>query len=286
MDVRRRHLYADDRVHAERALIAIAIAFALLVVAAPAAGQTSVEVSPLRVELTAGPGSSTTQPVTLTNTGSEPVRVRARLTDWDLSRDGVPQFEGAEQGGPFSATAWLRLAPPEVVIEPGKGTAVRFSLAVPAGVQPGGYRTGILFEFAPASGDPVGSARQVQFRSRVATLIYVSIGQPPMAAELTDLRQRAAGGQLQVVATVKNTSRRSVRTRGTLVIRDAAGRTVREAPLPDVPLLPESERDVAIVALDPEKGPPLAPGEYRVEVRLDVGLPALIVGETTLKVPG
>ena len=46
------------------------------------------------------------------------------------------------------------------------------------------------------------------------------------------------------------------------------------------------ERDVAIVALDPDKGPPLAPGEYRVEVRLDVGLPALIVGETTLKVPG
>ena len=30
---------------------------------------------------------------------------------------------------------------------------------------------------------------------------------------------------------------------------------------------------------------PLPAGEYRVEVRIDVGMPALIVGETTLKVP-
>jgi hypothetical protein len=50
-----------------------------------------------------------------------------------------------------------------------------------------------------------------------------------------------------------------------------------------VPVLPESEREVAIVAFEAEK--PLPPGEYRVEVRFDVGMPAVIVGETTLKVP-
>ncbi len=283
MDLRRRHLHADRRLHVEHALIGAALG--VLLGAAPAAAQTSVEVSPLRVELAAGPGSTSTQAVTLSNAGTEPVRVRATLTDWDLSRDGVPQFEGSEEGGPFSATAWIRVAPPELVLEPGAQMAVRFSLSVPAGAQPGGYRTGILFEFAPASGDPVARAREVQFRSRVATLIYVNIGQPPLAAELTDLQQRTAGRQLQIVATVKNTSRRSVRTKGTLVIYDAAGRTLREMPVPDVPLLPERERDVTIVALDADTDSPLPPGDYRVEVKLDVGLPALIVGETTLKVP-
>ncbi len=283
MDLRRRHLHPDRRLHVEHALIGAALG--VLIGASPAAAQTSVEVSPLRVELAAGPGNTSTQAVTLSNAGTEPVRVRATLTDWDLSRDGVPQFEGSEEGGPFSATTWIRVAPPEVVIEPGKETAVRFSLSVPANTQPGGYRTGILFEFAPASGDPVARAREVQFRSRVATLIYVNIGQPPVAAELTDLQQRTSGRQLQIVATVKNTSRRSVRTRGTLVIYDAAGRTLREMPVPDVPLLPEREREVAIVALDADKDSPLPPGDYRVELKLDVGLPALIVGETTLKVP-
>ena len=143
----------------------------------------------------------------------------------------------------------------------------------------------MLFEFGPATGDPVGRGRDVMFKSRIATLLYVNIGQPPMAAELTDLRQRSVGPQLQVVATIKNTSRRSVRTKGILILYDQAGRNVREVPGPDVPFLPESERDVAIVVADPEKTAVLAAGEYRVELRIDIGLPALLIGETTLRVP-
>jgi P pilus assembly chaperone PapD len=258
---------------------------ALLLSAGPAVAQISVEVSPLRVELVAGPGSTRTQGISVINAGKEPVRVRAALTDWELSKDGSPQFEGAVEGGPYSATSWVRVAPPEQVIEPGKETTVRFSMTVPAGIQPGGYRTGVLFEFGPSTGDPVGHAREVMFKSRIATLIYVNIGQPVMAAELTDLRLRSVGAQLLVVATVKNTSRRYVRTKGTLLVYDQAGKTVREVPVPDVPLLPESEREVTMVVVDPDKNLTPAAGEYRVELRIDVGLPALLVGETTLKVP-
>jgi hypothetical protein len=105
-----------------------------------------------------------------------------------------------------------------------------------------------------------------------------------MSAELTDLTVRTLGKQTQVVATVKNSSRRYVRTRGNLILFDASGRHVRELPVPDVPLLPESEREVAITVIDPDKPSAIGPGEYRVEVRVDVGLPAVLVGETTLKV--
>jgi len=283
MDLQHRHLHADGPLHAKRSLIYALAAFLLW--AAPAAAQISVEVSPLRVELAAGPGSTTTQGITVINAGKEPVRVRAVLTDWELSKDGSPQFEGAVEGGPYSATSWVRVAPPEQVIEPGKETTVRFSLTVPPGIEPGGYRTGVLFEFGPSTGDPAGRAREVMFKSRIATLIYVNIGQPAVAAELTDLRVRSAGPQLQIVATVKNTSRRYVRTKGTLLVYDQAGKTVREVPVPDVPLLPESEREVMMLVIDPEKNLTLAAGDYRVELRIDVGLPALLVGETTLKVP-
>jgi hypothetical protein len=282
MDLQHRDLHPDRSLHAQRAL-KMALA-AVLLAAAPAAAQISVEVAPLRVELTAGPGSTTTQGITVGNAGKDPVRVRARVTDWDLSRDGAPQFEGAVPNGPYSATTWTRLAPPEQVIEPGKEATVRFSMSVPATMQPGGYRTGVLFEFGPANGDPAGRAREVMFKSRIATLIYVNIGQPALAAELTDLQVRQTP-QLQVVAALKNTSRRSVRTRGSLILYDQEGRNVREVPVPDVPLLPESEREVAIAVADPDKPLAIAAGEYRVEVRIDVGLPALLVGETTLRVP-
>jgi hypothetical protein len=253
--------------------------------AGPATAQISVEVSPLRVELDAGPGSTSTQAVTLTNAGGEPVRIRATLSDWDLARDGAPQFESAKADGPFSAMRWIRLAPPEVVLDPGKEAIVRFSLAVPAAALPGGYRAGILFEFAPASGDPIARAREVTFKSRVATLIYVNVGAPALEAELVDLRHRTRGEETLIVATVKNSSRRATRTKGTLILYDASGTSIRQVPVPDVPLLPESEREVAIAVVDGAQHRALPPGEYRVELRLDLGLPAVIVGETTLKVP-
>ena len=260
------------------------LAVAMLVAAAPLAGaQTSVEVSPLRVELKAAPGGTTTQAITVSNSGKEAVRVRATLSDWHLSRDGSPQFADAVDQK-YSASAWTRVAPPEIVVEPGKQATVRFSLAVPAGAIPAGYRTGILFEFSPASGVPVAKPREVQFKSRIATLIYANVGEPPAAVDLTDLRARVAPDQpTNIIAVLKNTGQRTVRTRGTLTLYDKTGAVISTSPVPDVPVLPESEREVAIPALDPSKPRPPA-GEYRVEVKIDVGLPALIVGETTVKV--
>ena len=283
MGLQRRQLHADPRFHADRTLIAVALA--LVGCAAPAAAQVSVEVSPLRLELQAGPGSTTTQAITITNAGTEPVRVRGTVTDWDLAKDGAPQFESAVVGGPYSATGWVRIAPPEQVIEPGKAGIVRFNLTVPAGVQPAGYRTGILFDFSPAAGDLVAKAREVQFKSRIASLIYVNVGQPPAAVELTDLASRVTGAQTQIVATLKNTGKRSVRTKGSLTIFDASGKSVADVAVPDVPVLPESERDVVMTVVDPDKSLKLPPGDYRVELKIDVGSPALIVGETTLKIP-
>ena len=245
--------------------------------------QVSVEAAPLRIELQAGPGSVATQAITVWNSGKEPVRVRARITDWDLARDGTPQFEGVAEGGPYSASGWIRIAPPELLIDPGKEGVVRFNLTVPQEVEPAGYRTGILFEFLPPSSTAATKGREVQFRSRIASLIYANVGAPPVNVELTDLLTRTTKEGLRIVAVLKNTSKRTVRTKGSMTLFDRAGAAVSQVPMPDVPLLPEREREVAIPVTTTEK--PLADGEYRVEVRMDVGMPALIVGETTLKVP-
>ncbi len=264
------------------AVVFPAFAFCAILGDTPVAAQVSVEVSPLRVELQAGPGSSTTQPITLTNYGKEAVRVRARLTDWDLTRDGTPQFEGVEAGR-YSATAWLRIAPPEQVVEPGASATVRFNAVLPESVEPGGYRTGILFEFESAAGPILSVRREVAFKSRIATLLYINTGAPPAVTELVDVTVRPTSEGVDVVATVKNSGRKTVRTKGTLVLIDAAGAIAREAAVPDVPLLPESEREVAVpVAIAPTT--PLAPGIYRAELKLDLGLAAIIVGETPVTI--
>jgi P pilus assembly chaperone PapD len=256
---------------------------AILLLAAPAAAQVSVEVSPLRIELKAAPGAATTQSITVTNSGKDAVRVRSTISDWYLSRDGSPQFVEATDKR-YSATSWVRVAPPEIVVPAGTEVIVRFTLAVPADASPAGYRTGILFEFGPPDGPGVAKPREVQVRSRIATLIYANVGEPRAAVELTDLQPRTTPGQpAQIVAVLKNTGMRTVRTRGTLTLYDKAGTAVSQTPVPDVPVLPESEREVAAAAINPDKGS-LPPGEYRVEIKIDVGMAALIVGETTFKV--
>jgi hypothetical protein len=243
----------------------------------------SVEVSPLRVELKLTAGATHTQAVTVTNTGKEAVRVRASIKDWYLSREGAPQFEEPQEGRAFAASNWARLAPPQLVIQPGMEAIVRVSVTVPQGVEPAGYRTGIMFELAPASGDVVARRREVAVKSQIATLIYLQVGEPRAAVDLIDLQSRTTPEQTALIATLKNTSRRSVRTKGTLVVYGPSGAIAREVAVPDVPVLPESEREVAIVVSD-KTTQALPPGDYRIEVKIDVGLPALIVGETTLKV--
>lgn len=263
-------------------MIGVVAALAVVSAAAPAQAQVSVEATPLRIEIQAEPGSSHTQAVTLTNPGTEPVRVKVSIADWYLSRDGAPQFEQPEATRAYAAASWVRFAPPELTLDPGKQGTVRFTVTVPTDVMAGGYRTGLLFEFLPMGETAKAEkGRQVIFRSRIASLIYVNIGQTVAAVELTNLQVKA-GADTQIVAALKNTSRRTVRTRGSLMLYDRAGIAVAQIPVPDVPVLPQSERDVAIIATDALK--PLLAGDYKVELKLDLGMPALVVGETTLKV--
>ena len=274
----------DSRRSPSALLLAV---LALVATAVPAAAQDmfSVEVTPLRVELKLTPKATHTQAVTLKNDSKKPVRVRARLDDWYLSKDGTPQFKAVDAADTYSAAGWVRLNPPEQVVAAGASAIVRFTTTVPATAKPGGYRCAVMFEFEPPDAPPAAKAKDVMFRGRVATLLYATVGSPVPVIDLTDMRVRFAKGQLPaVVATLKNTGTVHIRTKGTMTIFDQAGKAARQLSLPNVPVLPESERDVSIPTAA-EKQPPLPPGKYRVVVKFDVGLPALIVGETTLEVP-
>jgi P pilus assembly chaperone PapD len=281
-------------------LLSVAFAIATACLPAVAIAQVSIEASPLRVEIQAWPGATATHAVTLSNVGNQRVRVRTSLSDWHLSKDGAPQFEEPVPDRGYAAASWVRFAPPEFVIEPGGQGTVRFTVTVPEGVAAAGYRTGLLFDFTDEGKDAATRAKQVTVRSRIATLVYVHVAEraagprpaagahPPAAVELTDLRVQTTAEETQVVATLKNTSRRSVRTKGAMTVYDRGGLAIREIPVPDVPVLPESERDVAVpvaAVLPAGAAAPMLPsGDYRVELKIDVGQSAVIVGETTLKV--
>ncbi len=251
-----------------------------------AAAQTplSVEVSPLRVELKMGAKATHTQAITLRNDSAGAVHVRVRVDDYWLSRDGTPQFKPAAPGQPWSAAAWVRTNPSDLTIKPGEQATVRATTTVPADTPTGAYRCAVMFEFEPPGAGPAAPRKDMQFRGRVATIVYATVGAPTTAVELTDLQVAATpGAPPDIVATLANAGRGYVRTRGTLIISAAGGQVVREIALPNVPVLPESTREVRVSTSGPQDAP-LEPGRYKVEIRIDVSQPALLVGETTLEV--
>jgi P pilus assembly chaperone PapD len=259
----------------------------VVLVPAAAWAQVSVEITPLRVELKTGPGAAPfTQTVQLVNHGKDPVRIHARVDDWYLSRDGTPQFQLTDGTMPYSAASWLRVNPVEVDLAAGTKGLVRFTMTTPAGATPGGYRAAIVFDLLPPGTEIGGRARNVVFQSRIVTLVYATVGAPKPAVELVDVESRQRNGQppsWAIVATLKNTGRVHVRTKGQMLIYDKAGTMVRRIPVPDVPILPESEREV-LIPLAEEGKAALPDGEYRVELRIDVGLAEVLVGETTVTI--
>lgn len=252
-------------------------------VSALAQGPLSVEVTPLRVELKMAPKATHTQAITLRNDSAAAVHVRVRVDDYWLSIDGTPQFKLATAGEPFSASGWIRTNPSDFTLRPGETTTVRATTTVPADTLEGGYRCGIMFEFDPPGTDPKTARKDMQFRGRVATIVYATVGAPKADVDLADLQVRPTDSPMpDVVALLANAGRAYIRTKGTLVISTMEGRRVRELPLPNVPVLPESRRELRVSTASQD--PPLPPGRYKVEIRVDVGLPALLVGETTFEV--
>ncbi len=259
------------------------LVFALaLPAAAWAQGPLSVEISPLRVELKMAAKATHTQPITLRNDSKSPIHVRARVDEYWLSNDGTPQFKLATPGEPFSAVGWVRVNPSDFTINAGDSVTVRATTAVPGDTKDGSYRCAVMFEFDPPGLDPRAARRDMQFRGRVATLVYATVGSPKTAVDIDDLEVRAVRDAApNVIVQLSNAGRGYVRTKGTMVISAADGRVVREVQIPNVPVLPESKRELAIPTAGPQDAP-LEPGHYKVEVRIDVGQSALLVAETQL----
>ena len=231
----------------------------------------SVEATPLRVEIAGRAGQ---QPYAV-DYGDEPghgasARPKRRSPTGTSRSDGAPQFGSA---GCDPRLRRRRLGPVRTAgVRARTGQAGHRSL----------HRHGAGRRRSPAAIAPVccsssfrGScgeaekARQIIFRSRIATLIYVHVGQPAPAVELTNLQIRGDGGRGHADRRRAEEHQPPFRPHEghARVLRRHRRSPSRSLPVPDVPVLPESEREVAIIATDAKQ--PLVSGDLqgRTEAR-------------------
>jgi hypothetical protein len=132
-------------------------AFAAMVLAALAAvavpaqvGTGDLLVAPTRVVLE---GRQRTAELTLVNTGSETATYRITFVNLRMNEHGgTNEIEAADAvAGERFSESMIRYAPRQVTLEPKAAQTVRLQLRVPAGVEPGEYRSHLLFRAVPAA---------------------------------------------------------------------------------------------------------------------------------------
>lgn len=238
----------------------------------PLRAQIYFGITPIRFELKVAPGGQRTEVIYVRNNSPRPVRLKVYTENWTLGEDGSRHFLGNQPTG-FSCRDWIRVNPFDFRLQPGEMKTVRFTVSVPGETEPGGYHAGISFEQVPEA-PPGGRLGQVAFTGKIVAAVYVLIGKVQVEGSLDDLIFESGGGVQAVKLKLNNPGRTHFRLKGEVRLATAEGKKVLSLEIPDEPVLPQSERWVSIPLKEK-----LPNGNYKAEVRLDIGRDELLALE-------
>ena len=205
-----------------------------------------VGLSPPRAELVVGRGATTTTTALVLTTGSAEQRILAATSDWTLDPGGNLTFLDPGSTS-FSNARWLDLDSDDFTLGPASSREVRITVSVPDTPETSGtYHSMVFFTVAPL--EDLRQGVGVATTTRVGLTVYVTVaGTERDGSELVDMYQ---SGERTIAAVVLNTGNTVMRLGGVVEIRDEAGDVVRRLDVPDVPVLRESERELAFALPD------------------------------------
>lgn len=248
---------------------------ALSVARGVALADTSMDVTPLRIQVHANPGTEYTDAVQVTNSGKEPLRLRAYLKDWYLDEIGTPVFRQAGSL-PRTASLWVEVAPSDLLIHPGETEFVRFTIQVPPDAMECGFHTALLLETLPLN-RAEKRARQMFVQGRVACMLYVTVGAPTRSVRINALVSAERQGKRYVRMQVENTGQDFVRLAGGVDLLASGKAMGKPLQMPDVPVLPGARRWVEF-----EVAPGTLAENTVARVTIDLGDAGTVIGECAL----
>lgn len=232
-----------------------------------------IGLTPPRLEIVVPAGGSVTESVSLATTAADAQQVRVSLSDWTLAPTGEVVYFSA-RSLPASAAAWIEPEASDVLVAPGAEQAFRLTVSVPDDpALRGTYHAMVLFQVVPRSVPDDGIATT----TRIALSVYVTVaGTEQNAMEIVEVYDEA-GALTLAFANDGNTVQR---LGGHVEIRDEAGTAVTRIPVPNVPVLRDSERWLRLAL------PPTLPdGFYVALVLVEPSRGDLLVGELPLTLP-
>jgi hypothetical protein len=253
----------------------------LLALAAPGmlAAQSSLGLSPMRLDLKMAPGALQSGSLTLGNESSDPQRIRTELLDFYVDDTATPQFvRSAPKEAPYSCRDWLSVNPMEMALEPKASIRIRYSFRVPQDAAPGSHYCAVGFTTAPSAEQIFGSGLRVAIR--VVAVFYIQIGNEPINGTVKEIKLEPAPApstkevkvesapaktQWRAVVVLENRGLAHFRPSGELALLDATGKVVETHEIVPLAVLPKREQRFPIPLNAVLEGP------YTLRVRVDLG---------------
>ena len=246
--------------------------------------QVSLSMSPTRGEHKSRAGKRLTDAFLITNLGHTTSRLTVEVSDWTMDGKGDVKLL-AEKTQENSASRWIKVNPKTFVLGPDSHKQVRYTLSVPKGTRPAGYRTALIVTASPSdpSGLPPrfeGRRNQIEIHGRFIYFIYLTVGKPVPKARLKSFGMTPQKDGFRVEFQVENTGEVHFRTGGMIEIDDPLNQKVGEITLPSVPVLPSLTRTIPIEW----KNKDIPPGKYTAKLRLDIGREELLGDELEIEI--
>lgn len=237
----------------------------------------AVKVSPVRLDLTIGRG--TTNEIILTLTGSQATKPETLMvfpTDISMSRNGTLRFDRLE-GFKHSAVPWIKLEQANYTLLEKQTKELKFKISVPRSADPGEYYSVVMVE--PTEFSNVKDKDRpimVQMKSRIAVVIVIDV--PGRIYEkkgnVLSASVQEENGKLKILSTFNNSGNIHLDVTGTASIRSKDGKTrfgqtkliATGTGKEETFIFPGNARDFEGV-LDKQ----LPKGEYVVDVMFDYG---------------
>ena len=213
----------------------------------------SARISPPNFELKAKPGDVLRHVISIGNADTESAHYQIRTADWTLNEQGGVVIAPADQPLPSgSCRSWTRIERRSLRLAPGQTKRYRFEVHVPKDAVDGQCRFAIVVAPSLETVDTMAFGNfRFPITGSIAVIVYVTVGQAKPQLEFKGVYRQQKGDDTRgPVIRFTNTGNAHARPFGSIMARDASGRSVELIAVP-FPILPDRTWDIELVA-DPE----------------------------------
>ncbi|MCZ6774825.1 MAG: hypothetical protein O7D34_00020, partial [Ignavibacteria bacterium] len=197
-----------------------------------------IRISPARIETTVTPENHTF-PLTIENSGSNPLRVEVSAVQLTQKLDGSPLFDESKEGYEYGDRL-VKFSLTDFIMMPNTKQTVIADVQIPAYSSRGAYAA-VFF----TASSVMGEVQHVSSVIRVTTIMLLKFGeQSQPQGELTnvELIQSEPGQPIRILSTFLNQGDVHIAPRGTVMISDAAGQEHSRVPIQSANTLPGYSR--------------------------------------------